>query len=266
MGQSCEVYRLGLIPYEQGWQMQNALAMEIAAGARPPTLLLLEHPHSFTFGRRGKIDHLLWDEVELARRNIVVHWVDRGGDVTYHGPGQLVGYPLLPLEADNFTASSLPVEQPALPMRDYVGYVRRLEKMLIAALASLGVVARQIEGLTGVWVNGNRQTMPRGWQTTDAHLPHAVSHPQYAKLAAIGVKVDARGVSRHGFALNVCPDMSYWQGIVGCGLKDYPAISLAELLNTPPTMAQVMDAIVTAFGVIFGYEMMHRQRIGDSLP
>jgi lipoyl(octanoyl) transferase len=93
MTQPCDVFKLGTIPYQQAWDMQDRLAGEIAAGQRPATMLLLEHPHTYTFGRRGQIKNLLWDEAELARRGVAVHWVDRGGDVTYHGPGQLVGYP-----------------------------------------------------------------------------------------------------------------------------------------------------------------------------
>jgi hypothetical protein len=96
MSNPCEVRRLGLVEYQQAWQLQDELAAEIASGRRPPTLLLLEHPHTYTFGRSGHPENLLWDGDELARRGVSVHWVDRGGDVTYHGPGQLVGYPLLP--------------------------------------------------------------------------------------------------------------------------------------------------------------------------
>jgi lipoyl(octanoyl) transferase len=90
---TCVVMRLGLTPYEQAWQLQQIYAAQIANGERRPTLLLLEHPHTFTFGRRGQAKNLLWDEAECTRRGVAVHWVDRGGDVTYHGPGQLVGYP-----------------------------------------------------------------------------------------------------------------------------------------------------------------------------
>lgn len=229
----CEVRRLGLVPYTVAWEMQNQIAGEIARGARHPTLLLLEHPHTYTFGRRGRSENLLWEAAELEKYQVEVHWVDRGGDVTYHGPGQLVGYPLLPLDA-----GGLHPNQGRIPQADYVGYVRRLERMLIAALDKLGVKGTCQEGLTGVWVES------------------LVSCGEFAKIAAIGVKVDARGVTRHGFALNLNPDMSYWQGIIACGLHDQPVTSLAELLSPPPNMDQVIQWVIWAFGNEFHYDMI----------
>lgn len=232
------VHRLGLMDYERAWHLQDAMAAEIASGRRTPTLLLLEHPHTYTFGRGGKIENLIWDEAELSRRGVSVHWVDRGGDVTYHGPGQLVGYPLLPLGT-----ATLRVDPESgatrLPRADYVGYVRKLERALIVALERLGVSGRQVEGLTGVWVQG-RWRVPGGGQRDGL-----------AKIAAIGVKVDVKGISRHGFALNVNPDMRYWEGIIGCGLKDHPVASLADLLDPIPTMEQVIDSVVLSFGEVF---------------
>ena len=234
----CEVHWLGRVPYEQAWLLQDELAAEIAAGSRPPTLLLLEHPPTYTFGRRGKAENLLWDETECASRGVEVHWVDRGGDVTYHGPGQLVGYPLLALGAARMQANQ---ESGAarLPQADYVGYVRNLEDMLIAALAELGVPGFQVLGLTGVWVQ------PGG----------SLSSQPPAKIAAIGVKVDVRGITRHGFALNVDPDMSFWEGIIGCGLKDHLVASLADLLEPAPLLDAVRAAVVTAFGKTFKFDM-----------
>ena len=232
--QICQVHRLGLVDYQQAWELQERLAREIAAGARPPTLLLLEHPHTFTFGRGGHAENLLWEQAELEQRGVSLYWVDRGGDVTYHGPGQLVGYPLLPLTSAGLKACAAN-GSPRIPQADYVGYVRRLEQTLILALASLGVAAQQVAGLTGVWA-------PRG--------------NDLAKVAAIGVKVDAAGISRHGFALNVNPDMSYWQGILGCGLEGYPVTSLAELLGEPPAMEAVIEAVVAAFGYVYPYELV----------
>jgi lipoyl(octanoyl) transferase len=247
MPAQCVVHWLGLMEYERAWRLQDVLAAEIAAGLRPPTLLLLEHPHTYTFGRRGHPENLLWDAAELKRRGVSVYWVDRGGDVTYHGPGQLVGYPLLPLAPAGLHTDT--GHDPHLPQADYIGYLRRLEETLITALWRLGVPAQQIDGLTGVWV---AQSL-RNQQS-------AISN-QHAKIAAIGVKVDARGVTRHGFALNVATDMAYWEGIIGCGLKDAPVASLAQLLDPPPTMEQVRQPVVAAFGEVFGYEMVEAQLV-----
>ncbi len=245
---------LGLIEYKKAWKLQDQYAAEIAAGERPPTLLLLEHPHVYTFGRRGQAENLLWNELELKDKDVAVHWVDRGGDVTYHGPGQLVGYPLIqlkPIKPDRSPSESFGLEDsPERPVRfdvDYVGYVRKLEKMLIATLARLGVVAGQRSGLTGVWIQADV------WSRCPRCRPEDKQKP--AKIAAIGVKVDARGVTRHGFALNVNPDMSYWDGIIACGLADEPVASLADLLTTPPAMDRVKQGITDAFSKVFDFEM-----------
>jgi lipoate-protein ligase B len=241
---------LGLIEYETAWKLQDRYAAEIAEGKRLPTLLLLEHPHVYTFGRRGKQENLLWGESQLREKGIAIHWVDRGGDVTYHGPGQLVGYPLIPLTPLRLPPFSQKMggEKEGggvrVPDADYVGYVRKLEKTLITALARLGLVAGQRQGLTGVWVQADVHSRCPRCSPEDRRKP--------AKIAAIGVKVDARGVSRHGFALNVNPDMDYWDGIIACGLQDEPIVSLADLFPEPPTMDRVKMEVVKAFGEVFG--------------
>ncbi len=229
------VLDVGLVEYAQAWELQERLAAQIARGEAPPTLLLLEHPHVYTFGRRGQAEHLLWDEAELQRRGIQVFWVDRGGDVTYHGPGQLVGYPLLPLGTVD--------AQARLPRADYVGYVRKLEQVLIRALDCFGIAAEQVPGLTGVWVPAEV------WSRCPRCLPKDRQRP--AKIAAIGVKVDVNGISRHGFALNVAPDMAYWQGIVACGLAEYSVVSMAELLPSSPSMEEVKAQVIRAFQEVF---------------
>src|SRR5574339_158431 len=118
-----EVLDLGIMEYERAWKLQDEYAREIAEGKRPATLLLLEHSHVYTFGRRGKQENLLWGESQLREKEIAIHWVDRGGDVTYHGPGQLVGYPLLPLGVQSPQAS----DSSRIPQAAYVGYIRKLE-------------------------------------------------------------------------------------------------------------------------------------------
>jgi lipoate-protein ligase B len=231
---------LGLIDYERAWKLQDEYAAEIAEGKRPPTLLLLEHPHVYTFGRKGRAENLLWGGEQLKQKGISTHWVDRGGDVTYHGPGQLVGYPLLPLGVQSLPA--LDSVSAHIPQADYVGYVRKLEKMLIVALANLGVAAGQRSGLTGVWIQADVHSRCPRCKPEDRMKP--------AKIAAIGVKVDVHGISRHGFALNVNPDMEYWDGIIACGLSE-PIVSLADLLNPAPKMEEVKAKVASAFCEVF---------------
>lgn len=242
------MHHLGLMPYHAAWQLQEHLAQEIGAGNHPPTLLLLEHPHTYTFGRRGQAEHLLWDESELRQRGITVEWVDRGGDVTYHGPGQLVGYPIIPLDVSGLldqTHNSQP------PQADYVGYVRKLEQTLITALARLGVMSGQIEGMTGIWVQPATLSRRPGFRRSRRHPP--------AKIASIGVKVDAKGVTRHGFSLNINPDMSYWEGIIACGLAGFPAASLADLVTPLPSREHVSQTIIQAFGKVFDFQMVEME-------
>lgn len=209
-------YSLGSIPYPAAEILQQRLAAAVASGEHPPALLLLEHPHVYTFGRQGQAENLLWEAEELARRGISTHWTDRGGDVTYHGPGQLVGYPVLKL-AD----------------LDTLGYLRKLEEVLIRTLAGFGIPAVQVKGQTGVWVPGEvGQTPP-------------------AKIASIGVRVDAQRVTRHGFALNVNPQMDYWKGIIACGLENQSKTSMADLLDPPPSMDAVAAVVVREFAAVF---------------
>ena len=226
---------LGLIEYERAWKLQDQYAAEIADGKRPPTLLLLEHPHVYTFGRKGRAENLLWSEEQLKQKGISTYWVDRGGDVTYHGPGQLVGYPLLPLGKVNTDNK--------LSEADYVGYVRKLEKMLIVAMADFGIVTGQRPGLTGVWIQPDVHSRCARCKPEDKKKP--------AKLAAIGIKVDVHGISRHGFALNVNPDMTYWDGIIACGLQNEPIVSLTDLADPAPSMKDVKEKVASAFREVF---------------
>lgn len=229
-----EIQDLGLIEYETAWKLQDEYAAEIAEGKRPPTLLLLEHPHVYTFGRKGNAENLLWNDTQLKQKGVSTYWVDRGGDVTYHGPGQLVGYPLVPLGRLN--------AENKLPEADYVGYIRNLERILIRALVQFGIASGQIQGKTGVWVQADVHSRCPRCKPEDRKKP--------AKVAAIGVKVDARGVSRHGFALNVNPDMSYFDGIIACGLNE-PTVSLADLLDPVPPMRVVKERVIASFREIF---------------
>lgn len=215
-----EIRHLGLIGYEEAWQLQKELAIARSQQAIPDTLLLLEHPHTYTLGSAGKRAHLLMSERELATESVTVLQVDRGGDITYHGPGQLVGYPILQLP-----------RRPGELHSDVVHYVRQLEEALILALAEFDIAGQRLAGFTGVWVE------------VGDHL---------AKIAAIGVKVTSKAVTQHGFALNLNPEMRFFQGIIPCGIPDKPVTSLAELLpGTAPTMSEVTASVAYAFGQVF---------------
>ena len=244
---SCQVLEPGRVAYAEALQLQRQLTAQRKQGLISDRLLLLEHPHTITLGRNARAGNILAGDDVLARTGISVFETDRGGDVTYHGPGQLVGYPLLslnPLRPDRSQEESFSSENDTVrPVRsDYVGYVRKLEKTLIVALARLGVVAGQRSGLTGVWVQADVHSRCLRCRPEDKEKP--------AKIAAIGVKVDARGVSRHGFALNVNPDMEYWDGIIACGLSE-PVVSLADLFNPVPAMERVKKEVITAFREVF---------------
>ena len=212
---------LGLAPYEECWDLQNKIASEIASGHAPETLLLLEHPHTYTCGRSGGRDHILIGDEELQREGITVLDVDRGGDVTYHGPGQLVAYPIINLH--NYGARI-----------DYPGYVRTLERVLLNTLEELGVEAHQVKGYSGAWAHG-----PTGEE----------------KIAAIGVRVDGRGITTHGIALNVTTDLRFFSYIVPCGIAGKGVTSLSRMLGAAPPMFVVKDAFARQFAELFGFSL-----------
>ncbi len=213
------VRRLGRVSYADGDALQRALHDRSTADY----LLLLEHPHVYTLGTRADPTHVLVPPATVGAD--LVH-VDRGGDVTYHGPGQLVGYPIV----------TLPEWRDG--MRDVVAYVRRLEAVLVDSLADLGVAANVRPGLTGVWVGDD-------------------------KIAAIGVKV-AGGRTRHGFALNVDPDLAMFDHIVPCGIRGKGVTSIARVLGRAPSMPVVADTVTARFAAAFGYEAVVEQRVSGS--
>jgi lipoate-protein ligase B len=210
---------LGLVPYEECWALQKQLAAEREQGLIGDTLLLLEHPHTYTCGRSGGRDHILISESELQARGIVVLDVDRGGDITYHGPGQLVAYPILCLTEEGRTA-------------DYRAYLRSLEQVLINTLANFSIGSRRFPGYSGVWVGG---------EGTEE------------KIAAIGVKVNGRGVTTHGVALNVSTDLQYFTYIVPCGITGKGVSSMQRLTMKPLDMEEVKAAFARNFCDVFGF-------------
>ena len=180
----------------------------------PNLILLLEHPHVYTLGKRGDSSDILASPEKLKELGVEVHRIDRGGEVTYHGPGQLVGYPIVNLRRWG-----------GGPLK----YVQTLESVIIATLAEFGVQAESENRPTGVWAGD-------------------------AKIAAIGVKV-SRGVTMHGFALNVSPDLSYFDHIVPCGMPEGRVTSMASALSNDIDVQQVLPALVRHFGRAFGWAM-----------
>ena len=198
--------------YREAWDLQAGLVPAVRDGREPGTLLLLEHPHVFTMGKAAKADHVLWDAEERARREVEVIWSDRGGEATYHGPGQLVGYPVVDLERLDLT----------IP-----GYIEALERSLIDYLGELGIESEPGgSGLTGVWSDGR-------------------------KLAAIGIKLN-RPVVSHGFALNLTTDLAYFGGIVPCGHAELEATSVEALTGRRITTADAAQAYARHFERVFG--------------
>lgn len=213
----------GTVAYGTALAWQNDLHRRRVAGEIGDVVLLLEHPHVYTLGRRFSAEHLLADRAALASRGIEVFEADRGGSITYHGPGQLVGYPIVAL-ADPATSP----ERGWSGGPDAIAYLRALEEALIRAVAPFGVDAGRREGLTGVWVGEE-------------------------KLASIGVNV-SRGVTKHGFALNVSPDLSFFAGMVPCGIQAVRLTSLQVLLGQAPPMAEVRRLVVRHLAEVLGAE------------
>ena len=205
---------LGRMDYTEAWDLQRDLAEARTHGEVPNTLLLLEHPPTYTLGRRGGDSDLLLPAEDLKLQGATVIDVDRGGQATFHGPGQLVAYPILDLKEWGRRALS---------------YVRTLESILVGVLQEFGVRAMRIDKLTGVWV-GDR------------------------KIAAIGLKI-SRGVTTHGFALNVSTDLAWFRHIVPCGVPDKDVTSLERLLERPVTVAEVIPVLLQRFSAEFSAEM-----------
>lgn len=210
------VLRPGRVDYRDALVLQDGLVRGRRAGEIPDTLVLLEHAHVLTLGSASDPAHVLVGPEARAELGLDLVETGRGGDVTYHGPGQLVGYPILALEEAR---------------RDLHGYLRELEQTLIDALAVLGVVGGREPGLTGVWVRG-------------------------AKIAALGVRVSSGWITSHGFALNVTTDLTYFRTIVPCGIADRPVTSLERELGRTPSMVAVEEAVAEALALRLGRRLV----------
>ena len=208
---TCLAIPLGLLDYQAAYDLQRRLHAQVVAGELPDLLLLLEHPHVYTLGRRGQQSHILAPDNMLTQLGVETHFTDRGGETTYHGPGQLVGYPIVNLRRWGGGVRK---------------YVETLEQVLIGTLSEFGIAAHSEGKPTGVWVGD-------------------------AKIAAIGVRV-SRSVTMHGFALNVCPDLSFFDHIVPCGMPGARVTSMAQELGQEIAVSDVMPAVARAFGGEFG--------------
>jgi lipoyl(octanoyl) transferase len=217
-GRRLVVARLGVVDYQEAWDLQRELAAARRGDTISDVLMLLEHPHTYTLGRRGKPENILMTRRQLARRKIALYEVDRGGDVTYHGPEQLVGYPILKLPPERL---------------DYVRYIRDVERAMLLAVRDLGAPGELQEGFSGVWIGDE-------------------------KVCAIGVKVDAFGVTTHGFALNVNTDLSYFGHIIPCGLDDKGVTSLQRVLKRRVAMRRVEDVVVRRLAEVFDLDARPR--------
>lgn len=211
-----DVQRLGRVEYGAGLDLQATLVEQRRSGAIGDTLLLLEHPPVITLGvrTRGKSTNIIVSKETLDREGVAVFETGRGGDITYHGPGQLVGYPIFDLRPDRC---------------DVHEYVRDLEEALIVSLRRFGIDSRRVKGLTGVWVG------PEGREE---------------KIAAIGVRI-SRWITSHGFALNVATNLRHFQLIVPCGIADRGVTSITRVLNRDVPMAEVEDAVIAGFAQVF---------------
>ncbi len=217
---------LDTIPYADALALQHRLVDARKRGALNDTLLLLEHPPVFTLGRNAKDENILASREFLRQQGIDVFRVERGGDVTYHGPGQLVGYPILDLH--NFRM-------------DVGWFVRSMEEMLIRALGDFGIRGKRIEKLVGVWVDQNSPVSPD------------------AKIVQIGARIE-QWITYHGFALNVNPNLAHFDLIVPCGISDKAVTSMARVLNHPVDPRAVRERVAARFGEVFGAEMIEVPR------
>ena len=226
------VLHLGMVPYATALELQRTLLALRKANRIENTLLLLEHPPVITLGRNARLENVLASPEFLSQRGVELHEIDRGGDVTFHGPGQLVAYPIFDLRSFD-------------PKVGAVEFVRKLEEVLIRTCGDYGIGAQRIKGLTGVWT-------------------YALRNKPEAKIAAIGVHI-SRAVTTHGFALNVNTDLDYFTMIVPCGLTNKPVTSMQRELQKQLMMEDVATAASRNFGRVFGSQMLWLESLDDLL-
>ena len=207
---------LGITDYKEAWDLQRLIFKQVVSGESLDTFILLEHPNTYTLGKIADKKNLIGSSKYLGENNISVYEIDRGGDITYHGPGQIVGYPIINLE--NWK-------------KDTHKYLRALEEVIILTCKNYGLDAIRNPKYTGVWIGDK-------------------------KIAAIGIKI-SRWVTMHGFAFNVNTDLSLYNGIVPCGIKDKEVTSLQKELNRDINISEVKVALLENFKLVFNYESVN---------
>ncbi len=237
MAKNCLTVDLGLIGYAEAYALQKRIVAARKADAIGDVLLLCEHTHVITQGRNGKREHLLVSEDVLRQRNVEFYETSRGGDVTYHGPGQLVGYPILQLGAIR---------------KDVVWYVRMLEEAMIRTTAEFGICAVREPGKTGIWVRAEEKEFTQSAQKTRSSQGQEEIAAE--KLGAIGVHI-SRWVTSHGFAYNVATDLRNFDLIVPCGIAGRKTTSLEKLLGRGVSVSEVAPKVARHFGEVFELEM-----------
>jgi lipoyl(octanoyl) transferase len=252
------VLQLGTIDYASGLRLQRRLVELRKEGRIGDVLLLLEHTPVITLGRNAKSKNVLASPEVLAQRGVEVFECDRGGDVTFHGPGQLVGYPI-------FDLRGFATPEGKRRTLGAIEFVRRLEEVLIRTSADFGIAAKRICGLTGVWTTPGHAARASSDHVGTAALGCAVERsstvqanvqdPAEAKLAAIGVHI-SRAVTSHGFALNVNTDLSFFNLIVPCGIESKPVTSLENELGKPVPMEDVVRSISRNIGMVFSSQIL----------
>lgn len=241
------VVQLGQVDYATGLRLQAELIAARKEDRIPDTLLLLEHKPVITLGRNARTANVLLSRELLERRGVELFETDRGGDVTFHGPGQLVGYPIFDLRGFPTSGKS------TLKYLGAVDYVRKLEEVLIRSCLEYGVPTKRMAGLTGVWTD---------WRSGSSD--DQITRSSDSKIAAIGVHI-SRSVTSHGFALNVNTDLDYFKLIVPCGISDKPVTSLAKELDRAVDLNQVAQCVSRNFGRVFDRQMMAIETVDELL-
>jgi lipoyl(octanoyl) transferase len=255
---SIRFFRLGLVPYHDAWRWQQETAAAVREGA-PEAIAVLQHPPVYTFGRRVHPENLLLTRDQLAQTGAEVVESDRGGDVTYHGPGQLIAYAILNLRRRNLAPTD---------------YIRLLEEAMINTASHFGVTAHRVTGRPGVWVTSRHvpspsEGIPPADQTPSSPVPLLArrgtrgSEGEVAKIGAVGVRVQG-GVTTHGLALNVDPDLARFEAIIPCGLTGITVTSLSHQRGHAPSHSVVEDALIETLTALFSSAQVKSSQPGGS--